>query len=63
MDTYITLKSSAETQLTEKRSRFLAFALHADNEEEAKNIVAAYKKKYYDARHVCTNKMQPRLTY
>lgn len=53
MDTYITLKSSAETQLTEKRSRFLAFALHADTEEEAKAIVATYKKKYYDARHVC----------
>ena len=53
MDTYTTLTSTSETQLTEKRSRFLAFAIHVDTEEEAKSVVASYKKKYYDARHVC----------
>ena len=53
MDTYTTLTSASETQLTEKRSRFLAFAIHVDTEEEAKSVVASYKKKYYDARHVC----------
>lgn len=53
MDTYLTLKTSAETQLTEKRSKFLAFALHVDSEEEAKEMVTLYKKEYYDARHVC----------
>lgn len=53
MDTYTTLKSSSESQLTEKRSRFLAFAIHVGTEEEAKSVVASYKKKYYDARHVC----------
>lgn len=53
MDTYTTLTSTSETQLTEKRSRFLAFAMHVDTEEEAKSVVASYKKKYYDARHVC----------
>ncbi len=53
MDTYLTLQSSSETQLTEKRSRFLAFAMHVDSEQEAKEMVAFYKKEYYDARHVC----------
>ena len=53
MDTYLTLKTFAEAQLTEKRSRFLAFAFHVSNEAEAKEIVAQYKKKFYDARHVC----------
>lgn len=53
MDTYLTLQSSSETQLTEKRSRFLAFAMHVDSEQEAKDMVAHYKKEYYDARHVC----------
>ena len=53
MDTYLTLQSSSETQLTEKRSRFLAFAMHVDSEQEAKEMVAPYKKEYYDARHVC----------
>ena len=53
MDTYLTLQSSSETQLTEKRSRFLAFAMHVDSEQEAKEMVSLYKKEYYDARHVC----------
>ncbi len=53
MDTYTSIAVSADSQLTEKRSRFLAFALHVDDETEAKETVASYKKKYYDARHVC----------
>ena len=52
-DTYLTLKETAEAQLTEKRSRFLAFALHVDDEAQAKEVTTQYKKKYYDARHVC----------
>ena len=52
-DTYLTLKDSAEAQLTEKRARFLAFALHVDDETQAKEVAAQYKKKFYDARHVC----------
>ena len=52
-DTYLTLKQPAEAQLTEKRSRFLAFALHVDDEAQAKEVATQYKKKYYDARHVC----------
>ncbi|MDD6124275.1 MAG: IMPACT family protein [Bacteroidales bacterium] len=52
-DTYLTLKETAEAQLTEKRSRFLAFALHVDDEAQAKEVATQYKKKYYDARHVC----------
>ncbi len=53
MDTYLTIKSLSQSQITEKRSRFLAFALPVHSEEEAKQYVAQYKKKYYDARHVC----------
>lgn len=52
-DTYLTLDQPGEGYLTEKRSRFPAFAMHVDSEEEAKALVAQYKKKYYDARHVC----------
>lgn len=39
--------------VTERRSRFLAFAHHVTTPDEAKALVAAYRKKYYDARHVC----------
>lgn len=53
MDTYHTLHTSSEYQLTEKRSRFLAFAFHVDNEAEAKETINRLKKNYYDARHVC----------
>lgn len=52
-DTYQTIQGTSQTQLTEKRSRFLAFAFHVKSEEEAKDTVAAWRKKYYDARHVC----------
>ena len=38
---------------TEKRSKFLAFAHHVTSVDEVKDIVAGYRKKYYDARHCC----------
>ena len=38
---------------SEKRSKFLAFAQHVTNENEVKELLQAYKKKYYDARHCC----------
>ena len=52
-DTYLTLSTPGESIYTEKRSRFLAFAMHVANEEEVKSKVAEFRKKYYDARHVC----------
>ena len=38
---------------TEKRSKFLAFAHHIESVDEAKDIIAVYRRKYYDARHCC----------
>lgn len=38
---------------SEKRSKFLAFAHHVETEEEVKDILQTYRKKYFDARHVC----------
>lgn len=38
---------------SEKRSKFLAFAHHVTNENEVKELLQTYKKKYYDARHCC----------
>ena len=34
-------------------SKFLAFAEPCSSAEEAKEIVAMYRKEYFDARHVC----------
>ena len=52
-DEYKTLKTEGEGYYTEKRSKFLAFAHHVTTVEEIKGILAGYRKKYYDARHVC----------
>lgn len=53
-DEYFTIKDNiSEGFYSEKRSKFLAFAFHVTTEEEIKKIVSEYRKKYYDARHVC----------
>ena len=53
MDTYRTIKAASEGAYSEKRSKFLAFAMPVRSVEEVKQIVAEYQKKYYDARHDC----------
>lgn len=53
-DEYFTIKDNiSEGFYSEKRSKFLAFAFYVTTEEEIKEIVSEYRKKYYDARHVC----------
>jgi uncharacterized YigZ family protein len=52
-DEYKTLKTEGEGYYTDKRSKFLAFAHHVSTVEEIKEILAGYRKKYFDARHVC----------
>jgi len=53
IDEYKTLKTEGEGYYTEKRSKFLAFAHHVETLDEIKELIAGYRKKYYDARHVC----------
>ena len=55
MDVYKTISEhkTGEGYITEKRSKFLAYAHHVETVDEVKDIVAKYRKKYYDARHVC----------
>ena len=52
-DEYKTIKIEGEGYYTDKRSKFLAFAHHVSTVEEIKEILARYRKKYFDARHVC----------
>ena len=52
-DTYKTIEEQGEGIYTEKRSKFLAFAIPVTPIEQVKEQVDAYQKKYYDARHVC----------
>ncbi|MBQ2193399.1 MAG: YigZ family protein [Prevotella sp.] len=52
-DEYKTITGTSEGYYTEKRSKFLAFAHHVETTDEVKAIIAQYRKKYFDARHVC----------
>lgn len=54
MDEYKTITDNVgEGYYTEKRSKFLAFAHHVTTTEEVKTIIDNYRKRFYDARHVC----------
>ena len=44
---------SAESEFTEKRSRFISHIWRAETEEEALSHIREMKTKYYDARHNC----------
>ena len=52
-DFYKTIATEGEGFYSEKRSKFLAFSHHVETEQQVKEIVAQYRKKFYDARHVC----------
>ncbi len=52
-DRYLTISAPSEGIFKEKMSKFLAFAHPVSSAGEAKAMVTAYQKKYFDARHVC----------
>ena len=52
-DKFKTIATTSEGFYSEKRSKFLAFAHHVETLDEIKALLADYRKKYYDARHVC----------
>ncbi len=52
-DRYNTIAGEYEGEITEKRSRFIAYAVHIESEEDALKIIEAKKKQYWDARHNC----------
>ena len=53
MTEYLIPTGRAETELVEKRSRFIGHVWPVESEEEARGYIEAMKKKYYDARHNC----------
>ena len=52
-DTYKTIAKLVEGTYSEKRSKFLAFAIPVRSLDEVKEHLKFYEKKYFDARHVC----------
>ena len=41
------------SEIVEKKSRFLGFAISVDSADEAVDKITEIRKKHYDARHVC----------
>ncbi|TAF33043.1 MAG: YigZ family protein [Cytophagales bacterium] len=52
-DLFFTLKTPSEAQTREKGSKFMAFAMPIDNEEDLKKALEGLKKQYFDATHHC----------
>ena len=50
-DSFKSIASEAKGLFKDNGSRFIAHAYPVETEEEVKDIVAALKKEYYDARH------------
>lgn len=52
-DAYLTIAQLTTAKYVEKKSSFLSFALPVESEQEVEELLKVYRKKYYDARHVC----------
>lgn len=53
MDSFITIKDSVQTELLEKKSKFIANLFYIESVKEAEEIISKTRKKYFDARHNC----------
>ena len=53
INSFITISDISEGIYKEKGSKFLSFSLPVTTGEELKVILDEYRKKFYDARHVC----------
>lgn len=50
---YLIPTSHSEVEFVEKRSRFIGQVWNVNTEEQARELIASVKQKYYDARHTC----------
>ncbi|MBB3188335.1 YigZ family protein [Microbacter margulisiae] len=48
-----TLRRTSEGIYKEKGSKFLSFAMPVSSETEIRQIIESFRKRFYDARHVC----------
>lgn len=53
MEEFVTIKENVQTEITEKKSKFIANLFYIENVEEAEKLIKQTKKKYHDAKHNC----------
>lgn len=52
-DSYKTIQKIAEGYITERKSKFISYVIPIETVDEVKTILEEYRKKYYNARHLC----------
>ena len=53
MKEFITIEEPIETEIVEKKSKFIGDLFYIESSEEAENKIKEIKKKYFDAKHHC----------
>ncbi len=53
MEEFITIKENVQTEIIEKKSKFIANMFYVESCEEAEKIIKDTRKKYFDAKHNC----------
>ena len=53
MEEFVTIKEHVETEIVEKKSKFIANMFYIEDAQEAEEIIKKTKKKYFDARNNC----------
>lgn len=53
MEDFITVKDNIQTEIIEKKSKFICNLIKVENHQEAEDLIKKVKRKYYDARHNC----------
>ncbi len=53
MHQFLTIKQESTAEITEKKSKFIAYIIPVESKKQAEEVISHIKKKYHDARHHC----------
>lgn len=53
MENFKTVLKSETVEVLEKKSRFISYVYHVEDEENIEKLIKEMRRKYHDARHVC----------
>ena len=53
MENFKTVLKSETAEVLEKKSRFISYVYHVEDEDNIEKLIKEMRRKYHDARHVC----------
>lgn len=53
MENFKTVLKSETAEVLEKKSRFISYVYHVEDEENIEKLIKEMRRKYHDARHIC----------